>query len=180
MESLVDEGLVKSIGLSNFNRRQIDNILKVARIKPVNLQVEIHANFPNAKLVDYCKSKGITVTAYAPLGSPGASPWVHGFIFAPHAWFFDLKYYVIITLARISIHIQSNPWTWLIHLVHTVKLYVAFTNLPPIGFCLIVWKGCGLKHGEYIPRQLIATIHPTFGSVLKSLVRTSSFFSYPS
>ncbi|GAA55843.1 aldose reductase [Clonorchis sinensis] len=74
MEQLVDEGLVKSIGLSNFNRRQIDMIMKGARIKPVNLQIEIHCNFTNTKLVEYAQSLGLTVTAYAPLGSPGASP----------------------------------------------------------------------------------------------------------
>lgn len=74
MEKLVDDGLVKSIGLSNFNRRQIDLILKHCRIRPVNLQVEVHANFPNSALVEYAQSVGLTVTAYAPLGSPGASP----------------------------------------------------------------------------------------------------------
>ncbi|CAH8566646.1 unnamed protein product [Heterobilharzia americana] len=74
MEKLVDEGLVKSIGLSNFNKRQIENILKHCRIKPVNLQIEIHANFPNTKIVEYAQSIGLTVTAYAPLGSPAHSP----------------------------------------------------------------------------------------------------------
>ncbi|CAI2729453.1 unnamed protein product [Schistosoma spindalis] len=74
MENLVDEGLVKSIGLSNFNKRQIDIILKHCRIKPVNLQIEVHANFPNIKLVEYAQSVDLTVTAYAPLGSPARSP----------------------------------------------------------------------------------------------------------
>ncbi|KAF8570598.1 hypothetical protein P879_03992 [Paragonimus westermani] len=71
MEKLVDGGLVKSIGLSNFNQRQISHILAHCRIRPVNLQIEIHANFPNTGLVDYANSVGLTVTAYAPLGSPG-------------------------------------------------------------------------------------------------------------
>ncbi|CAH8548787.1 unnamed protein product [Schistosoma intercalatum] len=74
MEKLVDDGLVRSIGLSNFNKRQIENILKHCRIKPSNLQIEIHANFPNTQLVEYAQSVGLTVTAYAPLGSPAASP----------------------------------------------------------------------------------------------------------
>ncbi|CAH8566613.1 unnamed protein product [Heterobilharzia americana] len=74
MEKLVDEGLTKSIGLSNFNKRQIESILKHCRIKPVNLQIEIHANFPNTKLVEYAQSIGLTVTAYAPLGSPAGIP----------------------------------------------------------------------------------------------------------
>ncbi|CAH8509583.1 unnamed protein product [Schistosoma turkestanicum] len=83
MENLVDEGLVKSIGLSNFNKRQIETILKHCRIKPANLQVEIHANFPNTKLVEYAQSVGITVTAYAPLGSPARSPLSANLLTAP-------------------------------------------------------------------------------------------------
>ncbi|KER19237.1 hypothetical protein T265_15607, partial [Opisthorchis viverrini] len=75
MESLVDEGMVRAIGLSNFNRRQIDKIMNGARIKPVNLQIEINANFPNTKLVEYAQASGLTVTAYAPLGSPSAAVW---------------------------------------------------------------------------------------------------------
>lgn len=39
MEKLVDEGLVKSIGLSNFNESQIERVIKSCRIKPSNLQV---------------------------------------------------------------------------------------------------------------------------------------------
>ncbi|GAA55842.1 aldehyde reductase [Clonorchis sinensis] len=75
MESLVDEGMVKAIGLSNFNRRQIDTIMNGACIKLVNLQIEINANFPNTKLVKYAQASGLTVTAYAPLGSPSAAVW---------------------------------------------------------------------------------------------------------
>ncbi|TGZ61049.1 hypothetical protein CRM22_008195 [Opisthorchis felineus] len=71
MENLVDAGLVKSIGLSNCNKHQIVRILTECRIKPVNLQIEAHVNFPNSELVSYTQSLGITVTAYAPLGSPG-------------------------------------------------------------------------------------------------------------
>ncbi|CAL8068688.1 unnamed protein product [Calicophoron daubneyi] len=87
MEQLVDDGLVRSIGVSNFNHRQIDRILEKCRIRPANLQVEIHANFPNAKLVKYAQSKGLTVTAYRPLGRPDLAtektnlllqPWVTG------------------------------------------------------------------------------------------------------
>lgn len=39
MEDLVDAGKVKSIGLSNFNRKQLQDVLNIARIKPVALQV---------------------------------------------------------------------------------------------------------------------------------------------
>lgn len=39
MEKLVDQGLTKSIGVSNFNSQQVDRILANARIKPVTNQV---------------------------------------------------------------------------------------------------------------------------------------------
>lgn len=42
MEQLVTKGLVKSIGLSNFNKRQIERILEIATVLPVNNQVEIY------------------------------------------------------------------------------------------------------------------------------------------
>ena len=70
MEQMVDEGKTLTIGVSNFNEKQIERILNVCKIKPANLQVEIHAYFSNRKLVDFCKARGISVCAYAPLGSP--------------------------------------------------------------------------------------------------------------
>jgi len=39
MEKLVQKGLVKSIGVSNFNKKQIENIINIATVKPVNNQV---------------------------------------------------------------------------------------------------------------------------------------------
>lgn len=71
LEDCVDEGLVKDIGLSNFNKQQIERILEIARIKPSNNQIECHIHLSNAKLIEFCKSKNISVTAYSPLGAPG-------------------------------------------------------------------------------------------------------------
>jgi len=71
MEKMVEKGKCRTIGVSNFNEKQIERILKSCKIKPANNQVEVHAYLQNKEIVDYCKSKGITVCAYAPLGSPG-------------------------------------------------------------------------------------------------------------
>ncbi|BHF66680.1 hypothetical protein SprV_0200970200 [Sparganum proliferum] len=71
MEQLVEAGLVKSIGVSNFNRDQLDRIMATCKIPPAVNQVEVTVNFPNQKLIDYCHSKGIVITAYSPFGSPG-------------------------------------------------------------------------------------------------------------
>ncbi|DBA70144.1 TPA: hypothetical protein ACH3X2_012197 [Trebouxia sp. C0005] len=73
MEKLVDDGLVKSIGISNFSCKKIDTLLSYARIKPVAVQVEVHPYFRNQKLVDHCKAKNIHVTAYSPMGTPPSS-----------------------------------------------------------------------------------------------------------
>jgi len=70
MEKMVEKGKAKTIGVSNFNEKQLDKILQSCKIKPANNQVEVHAYFSNKGIVEYCKSKGITVCAYAPLGSP--------------------------------------------------------------------------------------------------------------
>ncbi|KAL7645578.1 UNVERIFIED_CONTAM: hypothetical protein RMT77_003964 [Armadillidium vulgare] len=70
MEKEVESGRAKGIGISNFNKSQIERILKVAKIPPVVLQIEIHCYFPQRKLVDFCKERNIAVTAYSPLGAP--------------------------------------------------------------------------------------------------------------
>ncbi|XP_050505511.1 uncharacterized protein LOC126883874 isoform X2 [Diabrotica virgifera virgifera] len=71
LEEQVDAGRVKYIGLSNFSIEQIEYILQNGRVKPVNLQVQLHLYGQRKEFVEYCKKNNITVVAYTPLGGPG-------------------------------------------------------------------------------------------------------------
>lgn len=54
MEELVKKGLTKSIGVSNFNKRQLEEILRYATIKPVNNQVKAIKNLQYSILLSSC------------------------------------------------------------------------------------------------------------------------------
>ncbi|VDK38110.1 unnamed protein product [Taenia asiatica] len=64
MEQLVDAGLVKSIGLSNFSKDQIDRLTKFCNIKPVLLQAEAAIITLNQELMEYAHSFGIQVMVH--------------------------------------------------------------------------------------------------------------------
>lgn len=68
IEPFVNDGVVKSIGLCNFNLTQLQDILKNCAVKPAICQVECHPYFQNDKLVEFCQNNGILVVATSPLG----------------------------------------------------------------------------------------------------------------
>lgn len=74
MEKCVEAGLTKSIGVSNFNSKQLERLLSSCKIKPVTNQVECHPYLPQNKLAAHHKALGVVLTAYSPLGSPDR-PW---------------------------------------------------------------------------------------------------------
>ncbi|KAL0551734.1 hypothetical protein IC582_010823 [Cucumis melo] len=76
MENCKSLGLTKAIGVSNFSIQKLTHLLSFANIPPALNQVEMSASWHQKKLREFCKEKGIHVTAYSPLGAAGTS-WGH-------------------------------------------------------------------------------------------------------
>ncbi|KAK2192834.1 hypothetical protein NP493_22g07022 [Ridgeia piscesae] len=111
IEKCVDEGLVKNIGLSNFNSVQVQEIIDNSRIKPSVLQVEIHPYFSQEKLVKFCHDRNMVVTAYSPLGSSdidGASPEFTNLLGEPILKTLGTKYGKTPAQVVLRWHVQRN------------------------------------------------------------------------
>ena len=68
MESLVEMGRCKAIGLADVSLAQLQEIFDAARVKPAVVQVESHPYLPQWELLNFCKGHGIVMQAFAPLG----------------------------------------------------------------------------------------------------------------
>lgn len=67
MEQLYKEGLVKAIGVCNFNIHHIEELLQKATIVPMVNQFERHPLFTQDALVNYCNYRDMKVIAYSPV-----------------------------------------------------------------------------------------------------------------
>ncbi|CAD7083093.1 unnamed protein product [Hermetia illucens] len=92
MEKLVEKGLVKSIGLSNFNSEQTKRILDICKIKPVTNQVECHIELNQKKLIEFSKKHDIVITAYCPLARPKPAEKKPAFLFSDKLIAISKKY----------------------------------------------------------------------------------------
>jgi alcohol dehydrogenase (NADP+) len=68
METLVDHGKCRAIGLSDIPLDTLKPIYESARIKPAVVQVESHPYLPEIELLEFCKERNIVLLAFAPLG----------------------------------------------------------------------------------------------------------------
>jgi alcohol dehydrogenase (NADP+) len=73
METLVDHGKCRAIGLSDITLTDLKPLYEAARIKPAVVQVESHPYLPETELLKFCTDNGIVFLAFAPLGH-GARP----------------------------------------------------------------------------------------------------------
>lgn len=75
MEECHKVGLAKSIGVCNFSCTKLSQLLTHATIPPAVNQVEMHVTWRQEKMLEFCKEKGIHVSAWSPLGANGIPFW---------------------------------------------------------------------------------------------------------
>lgn len=73
MEKVYKEGKVKAIGLSNFTKEQIQEILAICEVKPAVLQTEVHPYFQEQELKEFLAKEDIKIQAWYPLGHGDAA-----------------------------------------------------------------------------------------------------------
>ncbi|CAK9195575.1 unnamed protein product [Sphagnum troendelagicum] len=71
LEHTVELGLTRAIGVANFSSKRLESLLQYAKIQPAVDQVEMHPGWQQQSLRYFCRSRGIHVSAMAPLGAPG-------------------------------------------------------------------------------------------------------------
>jgi diketogulonate reductase-like aldo/keto reductase len=68
MEDLLDEGLVRAIGVANFDEAQTRILLASCRHRPQLDQIELHPQRARRELVEFLRGEGVAVMAHCPLG----------------------------------------------------------------------------------------------------------------
>ncbi|MCA1334263.1 aldo/keto reductase [Pseudooceanicola marinus] len=68
LEEFYEAGKIRALGVSNFEKEDLDNLLENTSVKPMINQVLCHVSNTPFELIDYCKSKGLLVEAYSPIG----------------------------------------------------------------------------------------------------------------
>ena len=72
LEEALQAGKLRAIGVSNFERADLDNILRHGAVKPAVNQVLAHVGSTPFDLIDYCRGKGVLVEAYSPVAHGAA------------------------------------------------------------------------------------------------------------
>lgn len=72
MEKVYNEGKTRAIGVSNYQKHHLEDLMKEAEVIPAVNQIECYPYLSQEPLVDYCKSKHIRPEAWGPLGAKKA------------------------------------------------------------------------------------------------------------
>ena len=120
LEKAYKEGKLKSIGISNFNEEEIQEILDKCDVKPALIQVESHPYFPRIELNKYLKKHNIVLQSWYPLGGRGNNSIMSEKIIESLAqkynksnaqiilrWHIQMEY-IVIPGARSENHIKEN------------------------------------------------------------------------
>jgi glycerol 2-dehydrogenase (NADP+) len=126
MEKLLATGKTKAIGVSNYSKRYLEQLLPEVTVVPAVNQIENHPSLPQQEIVDFCKEKGIHITAYSPLGSTGsplftAEPIVAvakkrgvspaSVLLSWHSTFsLPIQFPFCLQLYSLTIYCNSRPW----------------------------------------------------------------------
>ena len=85
LEEFVENGKVRSIGVSNFSRAQLEHLATVAKVPIAVNQIEVHPYLSQREMIQWCEQQGIRVMGYSPLGSSqDKSPPAHGCTLLAH------------------------------------------------------------------------------------------------
>ena len=66
LEEFVESGLIKSIGVSNYRPHHLDELMEIAKIKPVVNQIELHPMYVEYDTIENCQKHGVLIQAYSP------------------------------------------------------------------------------------------------------------------
>ncbi len=69
MEKFYEQGLIKTLGVSNCHKRHLDDLEASCNIMPVVNQIEVNPYLYNEEIIKYCESRNILVEAYSPFCS---------------------------------------------------------------------------------------------------------------
>ncbi|TXE18738.1 aldo/keto reductase [Psychroflexus gondwanensis] len=69
MVQLKNQSLIKHIGVSNFSKKKLEDLMSKTDVIPEMNQIELHPYLHQDDLVDFCHKQGINLTAFSPLGS---------------------------------------------------------------------------------------------------------------
>ncbi|WP_432627801.1 aldo/keto reductase [Brotaphodocola sp.] len=111
LEDAQAAGKVRVIGVSNFLKDDLENLLSGCRVKPMVNQILLHISNTDLELVDFCKSQGILVEAYSPIahGEALKNPAIAEMAAKYHVSAAQLCIRYVIQLGTVALPKTANP-----------------------------------------------------------------------